>query len=155
MATPDEGAGDGRGLGDAPTVNFAQYRARRLRMRLLELLDVLIVAMERRDLQSVWDVLDEEDAVRWFPSGVREEAATIARLARSSLRAPVRVFRFYHQLQQLDDEPLDLAGDPHQLALDLAATDPAHRAIPFPDRPSAPPDDPRHGGGDRRRSGGQ
>jgi hypothetical protein len=119
MATTKDGGDDGREPPHAPAVDFAQYRARRVRMRLLELLDALVVAIERRDLQSVWDVLDEEEAARWFPAGLREEAVAIARLSPSSLRAPVRVYRYYHQLQQLGDEPLDLEGDPRQLSLEL------------------------------------
>ena len=154
MTTLANGGDDGRGSADAPTVDFAQYRARRLRMRLLELIDTLVVAMERRDVQTVWDVLDEEEAMRCFPAGVREEALLIAGLPSSSLRAPVRVYRYYHQLQQLGDEPLDLAGDPRQLALDLAPPGVGRPVITFPDRPTAPPDDPRRGGGaDHRRSG--
>jgi hypothetical protein len=154
MATSGSGGDDGRVSGDAPAVDFAQYRARRVRMRLLELLDTLVVAMERRDLQTVWDVLDEEEALRWFPAGVREEAVVIARLSPTSLRAPLRTYHFYHQLRQLGDEPLDLANDPHQLALDLAPRT-ANPVISFRDRP-APPDDPHRGGGaDRRRSGSQ
>ena len=154
MATNEHGWDAGRAPGDAPSFDFAQYRARRVRMRLLELLDALVVAMERRDLQAVWDVLDEEEALRWIPAAVREEALTMARLSPTSLRAPVRVYRFYHQLQQLGDELLDLAGDPQQLALDLASPGTARPVISFPDRPTAPPDDPRRGGGaDHRRSG--
>lgn len=154
MPTNDDGADDGRAAADAPTVDFAQYRARRIRMRLLELLDGLVVAMERRDRQTVWDLLDVEEAVRWFPAGVREEALTVVGLPRASLRAPIRVYRFYHQLQQLGDEPLDLTGDPRQLALDLGAPATTRPVIPFPEQSQAPPDDPRRGGGaDRRRSG--
>jgi hypothetical protein len=154
MATTGNGGEDGRVPRDAPAVDFAQYRARRVRLRLLELLDALVVAMERRDLQTVWDVLDEEDAVRGFPAGVRAEALAIARLSRSSLRAPLHAYRFYHQLEQLGDEPLDLSDDPRQLALDLAPPGTARPVIAFPERPTAPPDDPHRGGGaDRRRSG--
>ncbi len=142
---------DGHAFGEAPAVDFAQYRARRLRVRLLELLDALVVAMEQRDLQAVWDVLDEEEAIRWFPSGLREEALVIARLPKASLRAPMRVYRFYHQVQQLGAEPLALVDDPTQLALDFA---PARPALVFPEQPTAPPDQPRRGGGsDTRRSG--
>lgn len=139
---------------DAPAVDFAQYRARRHRLRLLDLLDALIVAMERRDVQAVCDVLDDEDAVRSFPGGVRQEALVMARLPRSSLRAPIRAYELYHQLQQLADEPMQQVGDPRQLSLDLPSAADDRAPIPFPPRSSAPPDDPRHGGGaDRRRSG--
>lgn len=153
MITTDRGADDGRESTDAPAVDFAQYRARRRRARLLELLDTLVVAMERRDLQAVRGVLSEEEAVSWFPGGLCEEALVIASLPAGSLRAPLRAYRYYHQLQQLGDEPLELADDPRQLTLDLTA--PASSpAILFPARITAPPDDPRRGGGaDRRRSG--
>jgi hypothetical protein len=120
MATTDNGGGDERFSSQAPAVDFAQYRARRLRLRLLDLLDALIIAMERRDLQAVWDVLDEEEAIRWFPAIVREEALMIARLPSASLRAPINTYRHYHQLQQLAAEPLEQTDDPRQLALDLA-----------------------------------
>ena len=153
MVTTDGGDDVGPLSGEVPAVDFARYRARRLRMRLLDLLDALVVAMERRELQAVWDLLDEEEAVRWFPNGLRQEALTIARLPKSSLRAPIRTYQFYHQLQQLDNEPLELAGDPRQLALELESSGRA-AVLSFRERPVAPPDDPRRGGGtDRRRSG--
>jgi hypothetical protein len=154
MVTSDDGSDVGPLSGEVPAVDIARYRARRLRMRLLELLDALIVAMERRELQAVWDLLDEDEAVRWFPNGLRQEALTIARLPKSSLRAPIRTYQFYHQLQQLDNEPLELTGDPRQLTLDLGVSPSSGAVLAFPDRPAAPPDDPRRGGGtDRRRSG--
>ena len=153
MVMMDAGEEDGREPSDAPAVDFARYRARRLRARLLDLLDALLVALERRDLQTVWDVLDEEEAVRWFPPGLRDEALVIARLPSASLRAPMRAYRFYHQLQQLANEPLEMSDDPLQLALELGVPNAVDGVIPFRDRPTAPPDDPRHGGGDRRRSG--
>jgi hypothetical protein len=154
MGTIDDGGDRGGASGDAPTVDFAQYRARRHRMRLLDLLDALIAAMERRDVQAVWDLLDEEDAVRSFPAGLRQEALVMARLPRGSLRAPIRAYEFYHQLQQLADEPMPQLGDPRQLSLDFTPAASEGDSIPFPDRASAPPDDPRRGGGaDRRRSG--
>lgn len=153
MASTNGGGNDRRPSPDVPSVDFAQYRARRLRSRLLELLDHLVAAMERRDLQAVWDVLDDADAVRSFPQGIREEALTIARLSRTSFRAPIKVFRFYHQLQQLADEPIDLTADPQQLSLDLVSSGGGPPALAFPRR-GASPDDPRRGGGsDRRRSG--
>lgn len=153
MVTMDDDGDRGGASSDAPTVDFAQYRARRHRLRLLDLLDTLIIAMERRDAQAVWDILDEEDAVRSFPAGVRQEAMMMVRLPRGSLRAPIRTYEFHHQLRQLADEPMDLA-DPRQLSLDLAPSPTDRSAIPFPATPTAPPDDPRRGGGaDRRRSG--
>ncbi len=153
MASTNGGGNDRRPSSDVSSVDFAQYRARRLRARLLELLDLLVVAMERRDVQAVWDVLDDADVVRWFPQGIREEALTIARLSRTSFRAPIKVFRFYHQLQQLADEPIDLTADPQQLSLDLLSPGVDRPTLAFPTR-DAPSDDPRRGGGsDRRRSG--
>jgi hypothetical protein len=151
MATTDLGD-DGLPSPESPAVDFAQYRARRLRMRLLELLDTLIVAIERRDLQAVWAVLDDEDAVRWFTAGLREEALTIARLPAASLRAPLRIYRYHHELLQLGDEPLERTGDTPQLALDLDSADTGRPVLPFPD-PTAPRKDRRRGGGDSRRSG--
>ena len=153
MASYEGGGAAGRNSSDTPAVDFTQFRARRLRMRLLDLLGHLADAMQRRDLQAVWDVLDEDDAVRWFPKGLREEAITFARLPAGSLRAPLRLYRYCHELQQLGDEPLEPTGDARQLTLDLPLPAPAHSALPFPDRPTAPPDDPRRGGGDHRRSG--
>ena len=154
MSTPAHGGDEGRSPDDAPAVDFAQYRARRLRLRLLDLLESLIVAMERREQQTVWDILDEEDAVRWFPAGVRQEALVISRLPRGSLRAPMRAYQYYHQLQQLAGEPLERADDPSQLMLDLAPLETTLSILTFPERPDASPDDPREGGGaNRRRSG--
>jgi hypothetical protein len=154
MVTIDGGDDDGPLSSEVPAVDFARYRARRLRLRLLDLLEALIVAMERRELQTVWDLLDEEEAVRWFPNGLRQEALAIARLPQSSLRAPIRAYQFYHQLQQLAGEPLEETGDPRQLTLDLASPGDARPMLSFPELPAAPPDDPRRGGGaDRRRSG--
>jgi hypothetical protein len=154
MATINDGGDEGPIPGDVPAVDFAQYRARRLRVRLLDLLDALIVAMERRDLQAVWDVLDEDDAIRWFPAGLREEALVFARLPAASLRAPIRAYQYHHQLCQLADEPLALTDDPRQLSLDLAPSDQDRRSIQFPGRTGTAPEDPRRGGGtDRRRSG--
>jgi hypothetical protein len=154
MVTIDEDGDRGGASGDAPTVDFAQYRARRHRLRLLDLLDALIIAMERRDEQAVWDILDEEDVVRSFPAGVRQEALMMSRLPRGSLRAPIRTYEFYHQLQQLADEPMPQVVDPRQFNLDLSAPARDPSSVPFPSRPSAPPDDPRRGGGaDRRQSG--
>ena len=153
MASNENGEAGGPGSPDTPTVDFGQFRARRLRMRLLDLLDLLVSSMQRRDLQAVWDVLDEEDAVRWFPAGLREEAIAIARAPTDSFRAPIRLFRYHHEIQQLGDEPLEPPADSTQLTLDLAVPGLTRPVLPFPGRPNAPPDDPRRGGGDRRRSG--
>ena len=53
MAPTDAGGNDRRPSPDLSSVDFAQYRARRLRARLLDLLDRLVAAMERRDVQAV------------------------------------------------------------------------------------------------------
>ena len=69
----------------ATTYDFSRYRARRIRERLLGLLDALHIAIERRDLGAVWTVLDEADACRCFPPAVREEALALAQLPSTSL----------------------------------------------------------------------
>ena len=154
MVTIDDDGDRGGESGDSPAVDFAEYRARRHRLRLLDLLDALIIAMERRDEQAVWDLLDDEDVVRSFPSGVRQEALMMSRLPRSSLRAPIRAYEFFHQLQQLANEPMAPAADPRQLSLNFASSSAQRGAMLFHPRPAAPPDDPRRGGGtDRRKSG--
>jgi hypothetical protein len=154
MSTNDSGGDDAHSPSDSPTVDFAQYRARRLRLRLLDLLEALIVAMERRDLQTVWDVLDEEDAIRWFPAGVRQEALVIAKSPTASLRAPIRTYQFFHQLQQLAGEPLERTDDPSQLVLDLSPLGATLSILTFPEKSDASPDDPREGGGAHRRRSG-
>ena len=106
----------GRG---AAALDFSRYRARRLRTRLLELLDALAGAIERRDPGGVWEVLDETDACRSLPPAVREEALLIAGMPPTSMRAPVRLYRYYHMLQQLGDEPGEMSGDPDQLRIAL------------------------------------
>jgi hypothetical protein len=145
----------------ATTYDFSRYRARRIRERLLGLLDALFVAIGRRDLGAVWVVLDESDACRCFPPAVREEALAIAQLPPTAFRAPVRLYRYHYLLTQLGDEPVEVSMEPAQLALDLtgatarsAPDTPPVRELEFPDR--RPPDeDPHHGGSDRRRSGSQ
>lgn len=102
-----------------PLLDFERFRARRVREEMRGLLESLLVAIERRDVQGVWDVLDEAAAVRGFPAGVREEALELASAPRKSVRAPIKLYRFYEQLRQLDDEPLEW-GDPDQLDLALA-----------------------------------
>lgn len=102
----------------APPLDFQRFRARRMRARIGELLDDLEIAITRRDVQAVWDVLDEATAMRCFPRGVREEALAMVRLPRDSYRAPVRLYRYCEQLQQLSDEPAAWA-DPDQLDLPM------------------------------------
>ena len=145
---------DGRSFEGTPAVDFAQYRARRVRAQLLDLLDALIVAIERRDVDAVVGVLDDEEAERWFPNGIREEALAIARLPSAALRAPMRVYRYYHQLQQLGQEAIELTHDPRQLSLDLLPAAPPLAANRFAESSTAPPDAPRSDDGPgRRRSG--
>ncbi|MDB4884042.1 MAG: hypothetical protein JWL95_2808 [Gemmatimonadetes bacterium] len=151
---------------DAATLDFSRFRARRIRERLLGLLDVLRTAIERRDLAAVWAVLDEADACRCFPPALREEALVLAQLPPTVFRAPLKLYRYHYLLTQLGDDPLEIAMDPAQLALDTAPTPstPAApspgsprgsstvRELPFPG-PRSPDPDPRRGGSDRRRSG--
>lgn len=103
-----------------PPLDFARFRAQRVRGQLRALLDDLLVAIEQRDLQAVWEVLDDAQAERCLPPAVREEALVLARLPRGSHRAPIHLFRFSEQLRRLDDEPLEWS-DPDQLDLGLAA----------------------------------
>ncbi|MEO8562482.1 MAG: hypothetical protein ABI601_10430 [bacterium] len=51
----------------ATTYDFASFRARRIRERLLALLDTLAVAIEQRDLDAVLRMIDAGDACRCFP----------------------------------------------------------------------------------------
>lgn len=137
----------------ATTYDFATFRARRIRERLLALLDTLAVAIERRDLGAVWRVLDAGDASRCFPPGLREEALMIAALPITSFRAPIRLYRYQHLLMHLGDDPLEVACDPAQLDLDLVAMQPIRptpvRELWFRD-PSLPDDGPETGGSHRR-----
>ena len=107
------------------TLDFSRYRARRIRERLIVLLDALVAAVERRDLQSVWDVLDETDACRCFPPAVREEALVLAGLPKTVHRPPVRLYRYYHMLHQLGDEPLEPPTDADQLSMPLSEGEPS------------------------------
>jgi hypothetical protein len=114
------------------SLDFERYRARRVRAQVLSLLDDLRAAIERRDAQAVWDVLDEATAVRTLPRAVREEALVIVRLSRKSHRAPIRLYQFQEQLRQLGDEPLEW-GDPDQLDLGMpggAGAAPWHSSPP-------------------------
>lgn len=135
------------------TYDLARFRARRIRERLLALLDTLAIAIERRDLGSVWRVLDAGDACRCFPPGLREEALMIAALPIDSFRAPMRLYRYQHLLMQLTDEPLEVACDPAQLDLGLVAIQAVRptsaRQLSFPGA-SLPGDGPDTGGSHRR-----
>jgi len=156
---------DGAIADGAAMIDFSRYRARRVREQLIALLDQLHVAIERRDVYRVQAVLDTAEKYRCLPAGVREEAIEMAQLPPTSLRAPMRLYRYQHLLWRLADEPMDTALDPAQLAMDftpLAGPSPVGspastttslgRELAFRDRRS-PNDGPRPGGGDRRRSG--
>jgi hypothetical protein len=157
----EEAASESEG---ATTLDFSRFRARRIRERLLGLLDDLIVAIERRDLNAVWSVLDADDACRCFPAGVREEALVISQMPSVSFRAPMRLYRYYHLLTRLGDEPLEVAQDPAQLVIDLGCergpspspiSPTPVRELRFPERssPDGPREGPQDGGSHRRRSG--
>jgi hypothetical protein len=142
--------------GSATALDFSRFRARRIRQRLLALLDALAAAIERRDLPAVWDVLDEGDACRCFPPAVREEALVVAGLPHTAFRPPTRLYRYYHMLTQLGDEPVGQEADPAQLPIALPADENGHasgREIAFPTR--RPPGGGPGNGPDRRRSGSQ
>jgi hypothetical protein len=135
----------------ATTYDFARFRARRIRERLLVLLDTLAAAIDRRDLPAVWRVLDAGDACRCFPPGLRDEALTIASLPLGTFHVPLRLYRYQHLLTQLGDEPLEIACDPSRLDIDAAppARATTVRALWFPNgRPM--PDGPESGGSHRR-----
>lgn len=140
----------------ASTLDFSRYRARQVRTRLLGLLDQLVAAIEHRDIAAVWRVLDEPDACRSFPSAVREEALLVAGMPVTSLRAPIRLYRYYLMLQQLGDEPGEMSGDPDQLRMALEheheheQEETPDDALPLHGRTD---DGPRAGGPSRRRSG--
>jgi hypothetical protein len=147
----------------AEAIDIARYRARRIRERLLARLGDIHAAIERRDVEGVLALLDEEETYRYVPAGVRREAITMAQLPPTSLRAPIQLFRYEHLLRRLGDEPMEAEPDTVQLALDLVpppipaalqqqARELPFRALPFRER-RAPDGISRRGGRDRRRSG--
>ena len=156
MSTADDHIRD---QGGTETVDLSRYRAKRMRQRLLLVVDRLLRAIEQRDLERVWHLLDDPEAYRCIPSNVREEALMMAQLPARSLRAPVRLYRYQYQLGRLSDEPLDSSLDQSQLALEFTPTPlpvPVQRAgareLPFRDRRSPNGGPPRRGR-DRRRTG--
>lgn len=155
MSTADDHT---REQGAAQTVDLARYRAKRMRQRLLLVVERLLRAIEQRDLERVWTLLDDPEAYRCVPANVREEALMMAQLPRGSLRAPVRLYRYQYLLRRLADDPLEEAIDPAQLALDFTAPPPdtmrptSVRELAFRDRRSPHGGPPRRGG-DRRRTG--
>ena len=141
------------------TVDLARYRAKRMRHRLALTVDRLLRAIDQRDPERVWALLDDPEAYRCIPSNVREEALAMAQLPRGSLRAPLRLYRYQYLLERLDDDPLDTPFDLSQLALDFTpAPIPVTehtiegRDLPFRERRS-PDGGPRRPGRDRRRTG--
>jgi hypothetical protein len=154
MSTADD---DIRDDGGTQTVDLARYRAKRMRHRLLLVAERLLRAIEQRDAERVWALLDDPEAYRCIPANVREEALMMAQLPRTSLRAPVRLYRFHYLLGRLGDEPLEHTFDESQLALEFTPTPETERTgggreLPFRERRS-PGDGPRRPGRDRRHSG--
>jgi hypothetical protein len=160
MSTADD---DIRDDGGTQTVDLARYRAKRMRHRLSLVVERLLRAIDQRDVERVWRLLDDPEAYRCIPSNVREEALTMAQLPFTSLRAPVRLYRYQYLLRRLGDDPLD---DPFDLSLDQAqlgidftrsptpVTEPVAggRELSFRERRS-PEGGPRRRGRDRRRTG--
>lgn len=124
LRDPGEGpsAAARQGRAESPVIDLRRYRAARMRHRLLALLHTLRAALDQRDLQGVWDVLDETDAGRCFPPGVRDEAVEIATLPHTSHRVPIRLLHYEHTLIMLGDEPMEPPCDPSQLAMPLVAS---------------------------------
>jgi len=156
MSTADDHIRD---QGETQTVDLARYRAKRMRQRLLLVVDRLLRAIQQRDAERVWQLLDDPEAYRCIPANVREEALMMAQLPARSLRAPVRLYRYQYLLHRLDDEPLEPSVDQSQLALDFTpppAPVPVQRAaareLPFRDRRSPNGGPPRRGR-ERRRAG--
>jgi hypothetical protein len=162
MSTADD---DIRDDGGTQTVDLARYRAKRMRHRLALVVERLLRAIDQRDAERVWALLDDPEAYRCIPSNVREEALTMAQLPHTSLRAPVRLYRYQYLLRRLGDdpfdEPFDLSFDQSQLAIDFTPTpipttvtsgSAEGRELPFRDR-SSPDGGPPRRGRDRRRTG--
>ena len=135
---------------DAATpLDFMRFRARRVRERLLGLLETLAVAIDRRDHAAIWRVLDTGEACRCFPPGIREEALLIAQLPLGSFHAPIRLYRYQQLLTQLGDEPLEVACDPAQLTIDLGPASLAASSRPAAVRELSFPGTPRRRSGER------
>jgi len=155
MSTADDRTRD---EGGTQTVDLAHYRAKRMRQRLLLVVERLMRAIQQRNVERVWAILDDPEAYRYIPANVREEAIMLAQLPSASLRAPVRLFRYQYLLQRLGDEVIGVAEEQAQLALDLApvsVTGPTKttvRELSFVERRS-PHGGPRRGGRDRRHAG--
>ena len=143
---------------DATTVDLARYRALRMRERLLRIVNGMLAAIERRDVDRLVALLDDPEAYRCIPARVREEAIAVAQQPEGSLRAPIRLYRYQYLLFRLSDEPLESPLDPSQFAL-MFASGPAYhppRAKPTPVRELAFADRPvreRRTSASRRRPG--
>jgi hypothetical protein len=128
---------------EASTVDIARYRARRMRERLHRMLDGVLAAIERRDVERVVALLDDPEAYRCVPARVREEAIVLSQLPAGSLRAPIRLYRYQYLLTRLGDEPLESPLDPAQLALEFTPAPPPEslrskagvRELTFTDHP--------------------
>ena len=170
MSTVDDEIRDDDGT---QTVDLARYRAKRMRHRLVLVVERLLRAIDQRDPERVWMLLDDPEAYRCIPSNVREEALMMAQLPHGSLRAPVRLYRYQYLLGRLGDEPLDepfdlsfdqshLVIDPSQVAIDFAPIPTpvteqqpvGGRELPFREKRS-PDEGPPRPGRDRRRTGAQ
>jgi hypothetical protein len=160
MSTADD---DIRDDGGTQTVDLARYRAKRMRHRLSLVVERLLRAIDQRDVERVWTLLDDPEAYRCIPSNVREEALTMAQLPYTSLRAPVRLYRYQYLLRRLGDDPLDdpfdLSFDQAQLGIDFTRSPTrvterlaGGRELPFRERRS-PDGGPRRRGRDRHRTG--
>ena len=156
MSTADDHTRD---QGGTQTVDLARYRAKRMRQRLLLVVERLLRAIEQRDVERVWHLLDDPEAYRCIPANVREEALMMAQLPAASLRAPVRLYRYQYLLRRLSDDPVAESYEQPQLTLDFVpapvpvpARPAAVRELPFRDRRSPHGGPPRRGR-DRRRTG--
>ena len=164
MSTADDDIRDDDGT---QTVDLARYRAKRMRHRLALIVERLLRAIDQRDPERVWALLDDPEAYRYIPSNVREEALTMAQLPHTSLRAPVRLYRYQYLLGRLGDDSLDesfdLSIDQSQLAIDFTPAPTPEptpvtergavgRELPFRERRS-PEGGPRPRGRNRRRTG--
>jgi hypothetical protein len=114
-----------------------------MRERLFRIVDGVLVAIERRDVERVVTLLDDPEAYRCIPARVREEAILVAQLPDGSLRAPIRLYRYQYLLSRLSDEPLESPLDPAQFALMFGSAPPPRslrekhegRELSFTDRP--------------------
>jgi hypothetical protein len=136
-------AADPAPVTDSITVDLARYRGQRMRERLLRIVNGLLAAIERRDLDRVVALLDDPEAYRCLPARVREEAIVVAQLPEGSLRAPIRLYRYQYLLYRLSDEPLESPLDPAQSALMFTSAppprslreNPGTRELSFTNRP--------------------